>query len=133
MKSALLVFFALIMIASMGISAPAPSDYAVTERGPHHRVWSRTTWIQTPTGRQVPRTNSFVELQTGMHYLRDGLWTESQELIQSCPGGAVAQAGQNRVFFANDLATPGCVYIQAADEKGSVNEIVISSVDNTGC
>jgi len=52
-----------------------------------------------------------------MHYLQNGQWQESHELIQSVPGGAVALNGQHRVSFANDLATPGAIDMLTPEGK----------------
>ena len=90
---------------------PAPTgaaeDYAITERGPNHRVWSKVTWQTDALGRTVACTNSYIELQSGLHYQdpTTGQWLESQEVIEGFPGGAIARRGQIQMIFPNDLST----------------------------
>ncbi len=108
----------------LGLAQAAPSGdqssaaYSITERGPHHRVWSKTVWEPTPAGQLAPRTHSYTEIATGMHY-RDanGRWAESTEEIEAFSGGAVARHGQSKVIFASNLATPGAVDIETPDGK----------------
>src|SRR5262245_52507379 len=73
------------------------SAYSVVERGPHHRVWSRVTWETNALGRAIAHTNSYTELETGMHYLQDGRWLESSLEITLTPGGAIATKGPHKV------------------------------------
>lgn len=106
---------AVVLATLLTVSSLRGQEYAITERGPNHRVWSRTVWTQLRSGRQVARTNTFVELQTGMHYLENGQWLESREVIEGYPGGAVARYGRNKVTFANSLATAGCIEVQTEE------------------
>ena len=41
------------------------SAYAVTERGPHHRVWQRVVTTTNLAGEAVNATNSYTEIATG--------------------------------------------------------------------
>ena len=104
--------------------AAQDSPYAVVERGPHHRVWERTEHVLSATGRSVPRVHSYIELATGMHYLKDGQWLEAQETIEAFPGGAVARQGQTHVIFANNLATAGAIELQTPDGKRLVSHVI---------
>jgi hypothetical protein len=45
-------FIPLLATAQIQQPPPEPSAYAVTERGPHHRVWQRTTYETAPSGQQ---------------------------------------------------------------------------------
>ncbi|MEI6782130.1 MAG: hypothetical protein WCQ21_14555 [Verrucomicrobiota bacterium] len=125
---------ALVLGASTGLRAqqqlteaqtqPAPvaadsaaADYTVIERGPHHRVMAKVTWQTDALGRVMAYTNSYTELLGGMHYLKDGEWVESQDLIEGYPGGAVARHGPVNVIFANNLATAGAIDLQTPDGK----------------
>jgi len=112
---------------SVGIGASAGGDgYIVLERGPNHKVVGHVTSEILPSGKVITYTNSYVELAGGMHYLdqTSGLWTESQELVESFPGGAVARHGPNQVVFANDLATPGAVDMLTPDGKRLTSHIL---------
>jgi hypothetical protein len=127
------VAFALVLGASAGLcaqlSAPpsaAANDYAVTERGPNHRVWSKVTWQPDASGQVTAHTNSYVELMSGLHYQdpKTGQWLESQEVIESYPGGAIARHGQHQVIFANNLATPGAIDVQTPDGKRLTSHVL---------
>src|SRR5688572_29868721 len=73
-------------------------EAVVTERGPHHAVFSRLSQYVNSYGDVVTRSNGYVALATGMHFLKDGVWTESKEEIEILPSGyAVARQGQHRV------------------------------------
>ena len=52
-------------------------EAVITDRGPHHAVWSRLSQYVNSYGDVVTRSNGYVALATGMHYLKDGVWTAS--------------------------------------------------------
>jgi hypothetical protein len=84
-----------------------PSEPVVTERGPHHRTWSRSTQITLPGGGVRYEKNSYQELAGGMHYLNDrGVWTEAKPLFELFPGGAIARQVQTQVILAPNANTP---------------------------
>ena len=86
------------------------SEPVVTERGPHHRTWSRVTQITLPSGRVCYETNSYQELAGGMHYLNgQGVWTEARPLFELFPGGAIARQAQTQVILAPNANTAGAV------------------------
>ena len=124
---------ALALGASAGLRAqlspPASAgsgDYVATERGPNHRVWSKVTLATDPSGQVIACTNSYIELQSGLHYQdpKTGQWMESQEVIEGYPGGAIARQGQHQVIFANDLATPGAIDMQTPDGKRLTSHVI---------
>jgi len=111
-------------LAALAQTTPGPatdaadsSAYRVTERGPHSRVWSRVVWEPGPAGDPVRLVRTYTELQAGAHYWADGQWRESEERIESCPGGAKAVTGQHRVFFPNNLAGPATLRLETPDGK----------------
>jgi hypothetical protein len=90
----------------------------VIEKGPHHRVWSHVTTNTTPDGQAVLKTNRYTELATGLHYRdQNGEWSESQEVIDIVPGGALASKGSHQVGFAANANTPGAVNMLTSDGK----------------
>jgi hypothetical protein len=95
-------------------SLAAAPDYSVVERGPNHRVFQQVVSSTDARGRVLYTTNSYTELSSGMHFQdpRSGQWIESQEVIESFPGGAIARQGQVQMIFANDLATAGAIDAQ---------------------
>jgi hypothetical protein len=92
------------------------SDYQVSEVGPHHRVWQRESYETLPDGGIHTNLNSYYELASGLNY-RDasGNWVASQPTIEIYSGGAVAQRGQHKVIFANNLNTVGAIDAQMPD------------------
>src|SRR6266498_949529 len=71
--------FILAAPAGAQTSEPVSPEPVVVERGPHYRVWQRTTKEMLANGGVVTRRSGYTELAVGMHYLKDGLWTESKE------------------------------------------------------
>jgi hypothetical protein len=86
-----------------------PDGYAVTEIGPSHRRWTRVTPAPNALGDHAYVTNSYVELQDSLYYVRQGPagleWAESKAEIEACPGGAIARQGPVQIIFPNDLST----------------------------
>ena len=119
------ILFSIILLGAMSVvplSAEPPtflatSDPTVAELGPHHRVWQRTSQFRTSSGKIVTRTNSYVELATGLHYQKDGQWLESKEAIDLFEGGAIARQGQHQVIFAPNINTAGAIDLLTPDGK----------------
>lgn len=93
-----------IILCSDFSSAQSESDFVITERGAHHRVWAKVTVITNASGRVSYSTNSYTELETGMHFLRDGQWVESRAEIEFTTEGAAATNCAHPVAFAPDQA-----------------------------
>ncbi|HEY6182197.1 MAG TPA: chitobiase/beta-hexosaminidase C-terminal domain-containing protein [Terriglobales bacterium] len=83
----------------------AKTEPTILERGAHHRV------VQTPSG------GIYTEIANGMHYLEDGKWVESKELIELDKEGAVARQGPNKVTFAANINSPVAITMTAPDGK----------------
>ncbi len=109
--------FILAAPAGAQTSEPVSPEPVVVERGPHYRVWQRTTKEMLANGGVVTRRSGYTELAVGMHYLKDGLWTESKEEIELFQDGAIARQGQIHVIFAPNIATPGAIDLLMADGK----------------
>ncbi|MCU0785919.1 MAG: hypothetical protein MUF81_18115, partial [Verrucomicrobia bacterium] len=92
----------------------------MAERGAHHRTWNKVVTRQDDQGRTVMQTNTaYMELTTGLHYLdpKTGQWNETQELIESYPGGAIARHGAHKVIFANNLNAAGAIDLEMPDGR----------------
>jgi hypothetical protein len=80
---------------------PAPTAYAVADRGAHSKVWERTVYEATPQG-PVPKKHRYQELATGMHFKRngEGPWLETIERFELLPNGqgAAATNGPHQLF-----------------------------------
>jgi hypothetical protein len=97
----LLAFGAVPTLPVVGADLPAP---VVVERGPHHRVWERTTTEVLPDGTSMERKSGYTELATGLHYQNErGEWLDSKEEIEIVQGAAVARQGQHQAIFAANL------------------------------
>lgn len=90
-------------LATSGTRPAIVSPYTVVSRGPHHRVWQGVTVQTNAQGAAVYRTNSYTEMQTGMHVWRNSQWQDADETIQIVPGGAVATNGQHQVAVSADI------------------------------
>ena len=88
-------------------NVPPATSYRVVDLGPNHRVWQNETYEVGINGKTYTHVHKYTELASGLNYLKNGQWVESQEDIEPYPGGAVAQRGQYQVIFANNLNSEG--------------------------
>src|SRR5262245_42678508 len=93
------------------------AEPVVVERGQHYRIWQRTVQETLANGDIVTRQSGYTELAVGMHYVKNGLWTESKEEIELFQDGAIARQGQIQVIFAPNIATPGAIDLLMPDGK----------------
>jgi hypothetical protein len=94
-------------------------------RGPDSRVWQRVASQQLPDGRTVSRTNSFIEMATGMSYFENGEWKESRDEIEIVPTGAAATKSPHKLDLAPNINTFGAVTITTPDNQ-TVRATVLS-------
>ncbi|MCI0352316.1 MAG: hypothetical protein L0Z53_23100, partial [Acidobacteriales bacterium] len=87
-------------------------SYSVVERGPHHRTFEKTAERVEADGSVRTETERFVELATGLHYLKDNQWLETQELIELFDGAAIARQGPHQVIWSANANTPGAIDLQ---------------------
>jgi hypothetical protein len=92
-------------------------DETVIERGPHHRVIETTRLVAKAREEPVLTKGRYTDVRNGMHYLRDGGWVETEELIDAYPGGAAALRGPHQVIFPKDLASPEGVDLLTPDVR----------------
>lgn len=78
---------------------PAPAGPQIVERGPHHNRWETYRTLTNAVGRREVRTNSYVELGTGINRAEGGAWVPARALIELAPGGAVATQGAHKASF----------------------------------
>lgn len=112
----------LLVLPLLPVAAPAQErndsiPATVVERGPHHRVVERIVSETLPDGTVRERKSSYTELATGMHYIKEGQWTESKEEIEIFEGAAIARQGAHQVIFAANLNSPGSIDLVAPDGK----------------
>ena len=93
----------------------------MTERGAHYRVWSKVSSQTNPLGELEPRTNSYVELTTGLHF-RDpvsGEWVESDPSFELTPESfAVARRCQHQVIISPNLNSPDGIVVDLQTPDG---------------
>jgi hypothetical protein len=96
----------------------APSLISVTARAPHQRILESVSTELAEDGSTRSRTNSIVELATGLHYVDDsGKWAESVEAFELVPGAARAWQAQHRVTLAHNPNTPAAVQHRLPDGR----------------
>ncbi|HEY1718020.1 MAG TPA: Ig-like domain-containing protein [Verrucomicrobiae bacterium] len=108
--------------ASAPVSSQPPAGkvvgYQVSERGANYRNWQKIIQTTDAQGNIILQTNSaYVELASGLNYWAGNQWNESKEEIDGYAGGAIAQYGQHKVIFANNLNTAGAIDLQTPDGK----------------
>ena len=89
--------------------------YQIGEQGGNHRTWLKIVQTADAQGRIVLQTNlAYVECATGLNFKdpATGKWLPSREEIDGYTGGAIAQYGQHKVIFANNLNTAGAIDLQ---------------------
>jgi hypothetical protein len=102
-------------IIALGQDVAQTSEPYVTERGPHHRVWETYTKVLDENQESNIITNSYTELETGMHYWDNGQWVESSEVIEPFEKGAIARKGQHQVVFSPQFNVAGVIDLLTAD------------------
>lgn len=115
--------------ASLDTASKDSVRYQIVERGPSHRVLERTTFEPNMLGEPTARKHRVVELATGMHYLENGQWKESREVIEAYPGGAIARQGPRKVIFANNLATADAIDTEVNGERLSCHPLMLAYFD----
>jgi RHS repeat-associated protein len=94
--------------AAIAAMPPTPDGYTVSEIGANQRRWTCVINAPDPLGRPRYTTNSYIELQDSMYYVRPGPagpeWAESKAEIEAFPGGAIARQGPVQLIFPNDLS-----------------------------
>ena len=103
---------------------PPDTDYGVVQSGANHRVWEKTSYEMTADGTIYPQKHRYTELATGLNYLQNGQWVESQEVIEPYSTGAIARQGQHQVIFANNLNSAGAIDEQTPDGKRLRSNII---------
>jgi len=88
---------------------------AITELGPHHRVWEWTSRLDDGQGGWIESKHSYTELAAGMHYNQGEQWFETKERIQLFQKGAVAREGPCKVIWPSQLSADEEIDVLTAD------------------
>ena len=102
----------------------AAATYFETERGPHHKIWSRVSSWPGPAGQRLQITNTYVELATGLHYWKNNCWMPSQAAIEILQDAAVVRRSQHSAIFAANLNTVGALDLQTPEGKRLRSHVV---------
>jgi len=86
----------------------ADPGYQIVERGQHFAVFRKITTSAAGAGYTVFRTNQFTLLENNLHYLENGQWELSEDIVEPFPGGAVARHGPHQTIFSRNLARSPC-------------------------
>lgn len=96
---------------------PAPAGPQIAERGPHHNRWETYQTILNVSGRREVRTNSYVELATGLNRAEGGEWVPAKALVELAPGGAVATQGAHQASFGANANRAGFIEVLTPDGR----------------
>ena len=101
------------------------TPFTIVERGDHHRVWQSVTTETTDEGKTVYRTNSFIELETGMNVRQpDGSYIEANPEIQITAEGATAQNTRHSINFVANCNTSIAIDLVSADGKQFQSHVI---------
>src|SRR5713226_724867 len=100
----------------------APRPGRADECVPNHRSWQRLrrhrqnqVLHQCRRPNRLHHYNGFTLLENNPHYLDNGAWQVSEDLVEIVPGGAAAQRGPDKAFFSPDLNSEAVFDITTAD------------------
>ncbi len=100
-----------------GLPSAPSSAFAISERTANSRVWGQITYRTNRFRQVIARTNSYTELETGMHYFEDGQWKESSTEIEITKEGAIASKTPHKVAFDGNINVAGAVELITPDGK----------------
>lgn len=78
-------------------------DAQIVERGQDFVVYERTKSVRLGDGKVDTQTSRFTLVENGLHYLEDGEWRVSEDLVEPFPDGAIARRGPNQAIFSPTL------------------------------
>jgi Bacterial Ig domain len=120
------------LIVAQSLIPPADATnmvvgHQIGKQGADYRVWQKIVRTTDASGNTILTTNNaVVELATGLNYKDSatGQWLPSKEEIDSYPGGAIAQYGQHKVIFANNLNTAGAIDLQMSNGQELKSDVL---------
>ena len=109
----------LLAISAAHAAGSNASGYSQTVigRGPHHRALREVVVSTNDLGTVTTTTNTYTELQTGLHYIQNGQWTETSEVIDVIEGGAEVNTGPHHVEFSANINSATGVKLITPDGK----------------
>src|SRR6266581_3246759 len=114
--------------------APSPltsprlvADYTPVERGPHHAVWQRVMARSLPSGTLLYETNSFTQLQTGLHHVVSNQWVLSSAQVSLASGGGAATNTAHQALFAANANTADALQLTTPEGKTLTSHVLCLS------
>lgn len=101
--------------------------YQIGKQGANYRNWMKIVQTTDAQGYTTAKTNlAYVELAGGLNYKdpATGKWLPSREEIDAYPGGAIAQFGQHKVIFGNNLNAAGTIDLQMPDGREMKSDVL---------
>jgi hypothetical protein len=112
-------------------TAAAAEGYLVAKRAQDFAVYERVIAHTNSAGKVSFQTNQFTLLENGLHYLDNGEWKLSQDLIEVHPDGAVAQRSPHKAIFSHDLNAEAVFDVLTAEGqrlRGGVRSIQLTDL-----
>lgn len=67
----------------------------------------------TASGETSYQTNQFTLLENSVNYQENGVWKESEDILEPFPGGVVGRRSPTKAIFSSDLASDSAFDLQA--------------------
>jgi len=112
-----LVPFGLMVFVATVCAAAEPDGYQIVERTQDSATYQRVIQRTNDAGEMTTQTNRLIALDHGMHYLDNGEYKESKDLVESFVDGAIARYGAYQTIFSPELNVPAVFDIQTPDAK----------------
>ncbi len=110
--------FVSVAFASIVASVSAQqNEPQIVERTIDSATYQRVVLLTNGTGDVTTKTNLLTVLDHGLHYLQDGEFKESQDLVESFPDGAIARHGAYQTIFSPELNVPSVFDMHGPDAK----------------
>lgn len=95
----------------------ADQKYTAVSRGPHQTVWQQVQHLIGPSGKATHRTNSYVEIASGLNHQSGGQWLPTSDEIEIDPilGGATAKHTAHKVTFSGNINALDAIEITTPD------------------
>jgi hypothetical protein len=107
---------AAVLFASVSVLAAGESEsLTIVDRGEDFANYQNVLTVTNQAGEASYQTNRYTALENGLHYLENGEWKLSEDLVESFQDGAIAQRGPHRTIFSPDLHADAAFDILTSD------------------
>jgi len=113
-------------------SIDTASTYTAISQSAHQRVMRRVISGTEADGSTVLRTNTYVEIATGLSFLSNGVWAASSSAISIAADGGEATNLQSRVHFNANINSSNAIHLVTPDGQHlRSNPLFIAYFDGT--